>query len=109
MRDRIIVKKEQIPYGFSIALGMDKFTMRFAYNRQADLFTVSLYRAGKLLCSNEPVIYGTPLFRDIYDSGVFPMLTIVPLDESGNETAVTYKNFGETVFLTIDNGKGRNI
>lgn len=109
MRDRIIVKKEQIPYGFSIALGMDKFNMRFAYNRQADLFTVSLYREGKLLCSNEPVIYGMPLFRDIYDSGVFPMLTIVPLDESGNETAVTYKNFGETVFLTIDNGKGHNI
>lgn len=109
MRDRIIVKKEQIPYRFSIALGMDKFSMRFAYNKQADLFTISLYRGEKLLCSNEPIIYGVPLFGDIYDSGIFPMLDIVPLDESGNETAVTYKNFGETVFLTIDNGKERRI
>lgn len=37
MRDRIIVKKELIPYGFNIALGKDKFNMRFAYNHQADL------------------------------------------------------------------------
>lgn len=105
MRDRIIVKKELIPYGFHIALGKEKFNLRFAYNRQADLFTVSLYRDGILLCADEPVIYGVPLFRDIYESGKFPVLDIVPLDESGQEQEVTWKNFGETVFLTIENGK----
>lgn len=105
MRDRIIVKKELIPYGFNIALGREKFNMRFAYNEQADLFTVSLYRDGKLLCYAEPVIYGVPLFHDIYESGMFPMLDIVPYDESGQEQSVTWENFGETVFLTIDNGK----
>ena len=46
MKDRIVVKKDQIPYGFNIALGNEKFNMRFVYNRQADLFTVSLYRDG---------------------------------------------------------------
>lgn len=105
MRDRIIVKKEQIPYGFHIALGKEKFNMRFSYNRQADLFSVSLYRDGKLLCHAEPIIYGVPLFKDVYVSGVFPALDIVPLDESGQEHEVTWKNFGETVFLTIENGK----
>lgn len=105
MRDRIIVKKELIPYGFNIALGKEKFNMRFAYNKQADLFTVSLYRDGKLLCQAEPIIYGVPLFRDIYESGTFPMPDIVPYDESGQEQSVTWENFGETVFLTIDNGK----
>lgn len=107
MRDRIIVKKEQLPYGFYLVLGMEKFNLRFSYNKQADLFTVSLYRDEVLLCQNEPVVYGVPLFHDIYDSGGFPMPDIVPLDESGNETAVTYQNFGETVFLTIENGRGQ--
>lgn len=105
MRDRIIVKKELIPYGFNITLGKEKFNLRFAYNKQADLFTVSLYWDGKLLCHAEPVVYGVPLFRDVYESGVFPMPDIVPYDESGQEQSVTWENFGETVFLTIDNGK----
>lgn len=105
MRDRIAVKKELIPYGFNIALGKDKFNMRFAYNQQADLFSVSLYRDGKLLCFAEPVIYGVPLFQDVYEAGGFPAVDIVPLDESEQEQEVTWKNFGETVFLTIDNGK----
>ena len=105
MRDRIIVKKEQISYGFYIALGKDKFNLRFSYNTQEDLFTVSLYRDGKLLCYVEPIIYGVPLFRDVYEAGLFPALDIVPLDESGQEQEVTWENFGETVFLTIDNGK----
>lgn len=105
MRDRIIVKKELIPYGFYIALGKEKFNLRFAYNRTADLFTVSLYREGTLLCANEPVVYGIPLFQDVYESGRFPAVRIVPWDESGNEDTVTWENFGSTVFLTLDNGR----
>ena len=55
-----------------------------------------------MLVYNEPVIYGVELFADVYRSGVYPMVAIVPLDESGQENAVTYENFGKTVFLTID-------
>lgn len=106
MRDRIVVKKELIPYGFHIAFGKEKFNLRIAYNAEADLFTVSLYRNGELLCASEPVVYGVPLFQDIHESGRFPALTIVPLDESGQEQSVTWENFGKTVFLTIENGKG---
>lgn len=105
MRDRIIVKKELIPYGFSITLGKEKFNLRFSYNEKADLFTVSLYRDGKLLCHSEPIVYGVALFQDVYDSRTFPAPRIVPFDESGQEQEVTWSNFGETVFLTIDNGK----
>lgn len=106
MRDRINVKKELIPYGFHIALGKEKFNLRFDYNRALDLFTVSLYRDGTALCLNEPLIYGVPLFADIYRSGAFPMVSIVPIDESGNEETVTWENFGKTVFLTLENGRG---
>lgn len=105
MRDRILVKKELIPYGFYIALGREKFNMQFAYNRQSDLFTISLLRDGVLLCEAEPIVYGVPLFQDVYDSRTFPALQVVPVDESGQDQAVTWENFGETVFLTINNGK----
>lgn len=105
MRDRIVVKKKLIPYGFNIALGKERFNLRFDYNSAADLFTVSLYRDGVLLCADEPVIYGVPLFRDVYESGRFPAVNIVPLDESGQDQEVTWSDFGETVFLTIENGK----
>lgn len=105
MRKRIIVKKEQIPYGFNIALGKEKYNLRFAYNQQAKLFTVSLYRDGRLLCDGEPIIYGVPLFRDVYVSGLFPAVEIIPLDESDQEKAVTWDNLGKTVFLTIKDGR----
>ena len=105
MRDRIIVKKDRIPYGFHIALGKEKFNLRFRYNQASDLFTVSLYRDGVLLCASEPVIYGVPLFQDVYVSGLFPAVKIVPWDESGGEQEVAWKNFGDTVFLTVENGR----
>ena len=44
MRDRIPIKKDLIPYGFDIILGSDKFNLRFAYNKAADLFTCRLKR-----------------------------------------------------------------
>lgn len=104
MKDRIPVNKALMPYGFNIAFGREKFNLRFSYNARADLFTVSLYRDGRLLCYAEPVVYGVPLFQDVYVAGEFPAPKIVPLDESGEETEVTWINFGSTVFLTIDNG-----
>ncbi len=103
MRDRIKIKKEMIPYSFDISFGMEKFNLEFDYNKKADLFTVSLKRNGTLLCKNEPIIYGVPLFQDVYEAGIFPILSIVAFDESGMETEVTYDNFMKTVFLTIDN------
>ncbi len=104
MKDRILIKKDLIPYGFNIALGKEKFNMKFDYNKQSDLFTVSLYRDGVLLCDSEPIIYGVSLFQDVYQSGRFPVLDIIPLDESGSEQEVTWENFGNTVFLTINSG-----
>jgi hypothetical protein len=59
-----------------------------------------------MICEGEPIIYGRPLFRDIYQAGVFPCLDIIPLDESGEQKTVTFDNFGETVFLIVDNAGG---
>lgn len=102
MRNIIEVDKELLPYNFNIVLAGEEFNMSFMYNKTADLFTCTLSKEKEVLVYNEPIIYGVEMFADVYKSGLFPMLAIVPLDEAGNETAVTYANFGKTVFLTID-------
>ena len=102
MRDIIEVEKELLPYNFNIVLAGEEFNMEFMYNKRADLFTCTLSKNGEAVVYNEPLIYGVELFADIYRADYFPALAIVPLDEAGIETAITYENFGKTVFLTID-------
>ena len=102
MRDIIEVEKELMPYNINIALAGEMFNMAFSYNKAADLFTCTLSKGDEVVVYNEPVIYGRELFADVYRADYFPAISIVPLDEAGIETAVTYENFGKTVFLTID-------
>lgn len=102
MRNIIEIEKELIPYNFDIVLAGEEFNMAVMFNKAAELFTITLSKNKEVLVHNEPVIYGVEMFADVYRSGLYPMLSIVPLDESGHETAVTYDNFGKTVFLTID-------
>lgn len=103
-KDKILIEKNQIPYRFSIPLDAERYMLEIRYNSEVDLFTVGLYNnAGKLLCV-EPIIYNAELFKQHYKAGIYPALKIVPLDESGETTAVTWGNFGETVFLLIENG-----
>lgn len=104
MRDRIIIEKELIPYSFDLLLGAYWVNLKINYNKTADLFTITLSKDNEVLVSGEPVIYGKVLFEDAYQSGIFPMLDIVPYDESGQETEVTWDNFNKTVFLTVQQG-----
>lgn len=108
MRDRILVDKSLIPYNFDILLGAELFNLGFSYNKTADLFTVTLSKNDKVIVYDEPVIYGKPLFDEMYQAGKYPILSIVPWDESGMNTKVTYDNFSETVFLTIRQGADYN-
>ena len=109
MRDRITLNKKLIPYRFDMVLAGKPFTFWVNYNKTADLFTLSLFDSkGSLLCAGEPLIYGMPLFGDLYEAGKFPAVDLVPWDESGQESAVTWDNLGVTVFLTLDNEGGNN-
>lgn len=101
MRDRIEIEKDIVPYSFNILLADEWFELYVNYNENADLFTVSLYKEDTLVCT-EPVVYGQPLFKDLYQPGEYPAIDIVPLDESGIQKTVTFLNMGETVFLTVD-------
>lgn len=105
MKDRIIVEKSLIPYQMEIALPSELFNLYFNYNKKADLFTATLYKDNELI-STDPIIYNVPLFSDVYQSGTYPVLEIVPTDESKEQKEVTWDNFGTTVFLTIyDDGE----
>ena len=105
MRDYIEIKKELLPYKFNILLADDWFELYVSYNKTADMFTVTLYKGGELIAT-EPLVLGVPLFQDVYQPGRFPAITLVPYDESGDATKVTYENLGRNVFLTIDDEEG---
>lgn len=102
-KDRIIINKSLIPYRFSIVLANESFDLQISYNESADLFTITLFKENEIICSNEPIIYGVPLFKDVYVLDKYPALEIVPIDSSGQENKVTWNNFGVTVFLEINN------
>lgn len=102
--DVLEIQKDLLPYECSILLAGELFGLQINHNATADLFTVDLYRDGELICAGEPIIYGLPLWQDVYKAGVFPAVDIVPIDPSGESNTVTYDNLGNTVLLIIDNG-----
>lgn len=102
--DVLEINKELIPYECSILLAGELFGLQINYNATAELFTVDLYRDGELICAGEPIIYGVPLWKDVYKAETFPAVDIIPTDPSGENNAVTFDNLGNTVLLIIDNG-----
>lgn len=98
------IKKDLLPYECAMQLAGEMFTLRFDYNAMAELFTVDLYKNGELLCAGEPIVYGIPLWQDVYRADTFPAVSIVPMDPSGEYDQVTYDNLSSTVLLVIDNG-----
>lgn len=105
-RDRILIEKNLIPYKFSILLGAEEFILSIDYNKRHDFFTVGLEDSqGNTLCIAEPIEYGIPLWQDVQQVDKYPALRIIPCDESGQETKITFDNFGVTTFLCIDNSE----
>lgn len=100
----IEIEKENIPYRFEIELGIEIFEFEIRYNDTYDFFTIDLYKDGEALVYGEKIVYGVPLFSDIYDER-FPAPTIIPLDPAGLESCVTFENLNETVFLMVVNNE----
>lgn len=98
----IEIEKENIPYRFEIELGAEVFEFEIRYNDIGDYFTIDLYKDGEVLVYGEKIVYGVPLFSDYYNKS-FPAPTIIPSDESGNESQVTFDNLNVTVFLRVVN------
>lgn len=101
--DVLHVQKDLLPYKCNIVLGSELFGLQINYNATADLFTVDLYKDGELICAGEPIVYGVPLWQDVYKADTFPALNIIPTDPSGTYNVVTYDNLEDVVLLIIDN------
>lgn len=102
IRDYIDIDKNEIPVTFDIDFESQTFTMAINYNRTFDYFTVDLWDAdGNVIVLGEKLMLNIPLFDDLVDDRL-PGLTIVPMDESGQEKRITWDNFYVTVFLYID-------
>jgi len=96
----IPIQKNQVPYRFEILLGAETFEIEVRYNADFDFFTIDLYKDGEVLVYGEKLVYGVPLFTDVFDQR-FPVLQLVPKDDAGLEERVGYSNLGETVFLQV--------
>lgn len=108
MRDYIKINKDLIPYNFDITLAGELFNLRIDYNSTGRFFTVCLSKDGEIVCAGEPLIYGRPLWESVWRKGKYPQIDIVPYDDSGDRSKVTWSNLNETVFLVIDN-EGESI
>lgn len=98
--DYIEIEKDLIPYRFDISLAEVLFTFEIHYNGSGDFFTVTLERDGVVLVRGEKIVYGVLLFQDVRDDR-FPAVDILPYDESGNATEVTWETLGTSVFLYV--------
>ena len=101
-KEYINIEKSLIPYRFEIELGAELFKMEIQYNYYGDYFTIDLFKDEEVLVYGEKIVYGEPLFSEVYDER-FPGPTIVPYDESGKENRVGYENLNVTVFLAVMN------
>lgn len=101
-KEYINIEKELIPYSFEIELGVELFQVGVEYNEVGDFFTLDLSKDEEVLVSNEKIVYGEPLFSEIYDAR-YPAPLIIPIDESGKETRVSWNNLNKTVFLVVMN------
>lgn len=98
----IEIEKDMIPYSFEITLGIEVFIFDVLYNDREGIFTVNLYDKDRNpLAYGEPLIYREVLFDAVRDLD-FPIVEIKPIDESGEETEITYDNMGEKVLLAVD-------
>jgi hypothetical protein len=102
IRDYIPIDKDNLPEQFEIDLADETFILEFNYNQTYGFFTVDLYDSNMnpIVLGEKLVIY-VPLWSGFSDHRL-PAPTLVPMDESGKEDRITFENFGETVFLFID-------
>lgn len=100
----IEIDKELIPYSFNLELSEKLYKFTAKYNTAFDFFTVDLHLNGEPILFGEKLKYGTPLFMFKRHLDV-PKEQIVPVDVNGKETAVTYENLGDSVFLYVVDGE----
>ncbi|WP_155286039.1 phage baseplate plug family protein [Lacticaseibacillus zhaodongensis] len=96
----------ECPFEFEATFGTDSFYIGINYNELGDFYTADLYDVShNPMLLGEKLVYGKCLWRRMVDER-FPMVDILPLDESGQTHEVTKATLGTTVFLYQDSADG---
>lgn len=102
IRDEIPVDKDSLPEQFEFDFGEESFLLGVNYNEREDFFTLDIFTVDEEpIVLGERLILNQPLWTGITNP-LLPVEDIVPMDEAGKETAITFENFGDTVSLYID-------
>lgn len=102
IHDTIEVDADDFPYTQFVDLSDGVFLFTFQWNETDQHFTVDVADAeGNDIRKGEVLILNQALWRGINDDAL-PTDTIIPMDESGNETQIDPGNLGDTVQLCID-------
>lgn len=95
------IDKADVPYTFDFELGGKVFTFTTHYNERFDFFTIDIEDNDGPIMLGEKIVYGRALFSSMGDDPRLPIYPITPFDEGDKETAVTYANLNESVFLFL--------
>lgn len=106
----IPIEKEELPIQFVIDFGEDSYVMKFSYNAVGDFFTASISKETdeeelRDIVLGEKMVINKPLFSDFTESDL-PLPALIPMDLSQLETRISWDNFGETVFLYVQDDEG---
>ncbi|MCT3396241.1 phage baseplate plug family protein [Lentilactobacillus hilgardii] len=103
VHDYIPVSPDDMPYQQEIDLDSGNYLFTFQWNEIDRQFTVDLYEADGVtpIWLGEILVLNQPLWRGI-NAPNLPIESIIPMDESGNETEINPGNLGDTVQLCID-------
>lgn len=105
LRDTIDVNPELMPYTKQVDLDSGSYNLTFQYNKIDQQFTIDVADLEGNVIKSGIVVMANQLLWTVNLPGL-PAETIIPMDESGNETEVTFGNFGDTMELTIDGSEG---
>lgn len=101
-RGYIPIEKNELPVEFEIELGGVDYIFGVNRNESQDILTVDLWTIDRIpLVFGERLILNEQLWQDIIDERL-PAIDLMPLDESGAETELTFDNFMATVFIYVD-------
>lgn len=101
-RSTIQFNKFQLPETFTKTLSGIVYHITVIYNYVNDRLYLTIADENDVpLVTNEKLVAGEPLFRDIADVNL-PSEDLVLIDETGRSTCVNFANVNKDIFITID-------
>lgn len=101
MDQYIEIDKTLIPYQFDIDLSGETYTFGINYNERFDFFTFDISKGDDVILNGEKLILNKQLFSGNKDQRLPQNIYLIPLDESGTETRITWDNLNSKIYIFI--------